>query len=195
MQKILTKKQENKKTRQKQLIIGFVLILLMVVSTLGYALGDREKDENNPDKIEYKGIIFIKNMGFWEFNIENYQFITTYNPKEVENISFFSTLTLQDYISKPLYFTGENNDAIYEISRNLNRFVLRMQKACLLDGKCLEEDLPIKDCSEDNMIIIQEPLDDEIETIYEMDKCVFIIANSSNQMEYADAFLFHILGL
>ena len=194
MQKILTKKEQDKKTKQKQLIIGLVLILLMVFSTLGYALNDKSKENNNENKVQYNGVNFIKQGDFWEFHISSYQFLTMYNPEEVKDISFLNILTLQSYTNKPLYFVGENNDVIFELSKNLNGFVQRMQKACLSEEECSDENLPIKNCSEDNIIIIKEPLDDK-ETIYEEDNCAFIISNSSNQLKYADAFLFKILGL
>jgi len=192
MKKIVTKQEQAKKTRRNQLIIGGVLILLMVFSTLGYALSSRS-DEGESGKINYNGIEFVKSSEYWYFNIQGQDFITRYNPKEVENISFSSYLSIGNYQDKPLYFVG-SGDSVFEIGRNLDSFILRTQYACLVGEEC-EEDLPTKDCSEDNVIVIKEPLDNGTRSIYQNDNCIFIIADYINQTKYADAFIFEILGI
>ena len=57
-----------------------------------------------------------------------------------------------------------------------------------------DKDLPIKNCSEDNVIVIKEP-EKENENIHQEEKCVYITASFENQTKYADAFLFKILGI
>jgi len=195
MKKILTKKQKGEKSKRNQLVLGLLLISLMMLSTLGYALrGDKEEIE----KIEYKGIEFIKDdSGYWIFNIQDYDFITKYNPQEVENINFFNTLTLQNYYNKPLYFVGDYPEPFSELLGNLNSFVLRFNEACI-DNNCSKtKDLPIKNCSEDNLIIIQEiDYEDKTkETISQKENCVFITTSLGNQTKYADAFLYNLLGI
>lgn len=190
MRKILTKEEKEKKTRRNQLIIGILLIGLMVFSTLGYAL---RGDDEETKRIEYKDIKFIKDdSDYWSFNIEGYDFVTRYNPQEVEDIYFSNTLTLQNYANKPLYFVGNYQEPFFELSRNLNYFVLRFNDACL-DGNCSEvKGFPVKNCFDDNIIIIQESDEEEIL----IDKnCVFIKANEGNQTKYADAYLFRLLGV
>lgn len=193
IRKILTKEEKEKKTRRNQLIIGIVLILLMVLSTVGYALdgGNNEESEN----VKYNGIEFQKDSnGYWEFNLQNSIFNTKYNPDELKEINFFSTNTINNYLDKPLYFSGEGNDAFIEINRNLNSLILRVQDACISEKDCLGN-LPIKNCSVDNIIIAREPLDGEKESIYQNENCIFIISRPENQAKYADAFLFKILGI
>jgi len=193
MRKILTKQEQERKTKLMVAILGLILIGLMVFSTLGYALGSKDEDSKNK-KIVYNEIEFIQdNSEYWYFNVQEQNFATKYNPKQVENISFSSYLNFNTYVGNPLYFIGEG-EGIYEISRNLNEFVLRMQNACLLEEDC-ENDFPIKNCSVDNIIIIQEPEEDGSETIYQEENCVFIISSLENQTMYADAFLFGILGI
>ena len=165
---------------------------IMLFGTLGYAFGGRDEENNN--KIEYKGIEFVQdNSGYWSFIFQNYQFTTKYNPQETEDIDFFTTTSINNYINQPLYFISNFNEPNFEISRNLNQFVLRMQNACLDEEDC-EADMPVKNCSEDNIIIIQEPEDSE-NKIYEQEKCVFIVADFENQTKYTDVFLFKILGI
>ncbi len=193
MRKIISREEKSKKIKRNQLIIGIVLIGVMVFGTLGYAFGGGR--EENSDKIEYKGIEFTQDdSGYWRFNIQGYDFSTKYNPKETEDIGFFIYSSINDYVNQPLYLVSEFNEPNFEISRNLNQFVLRINEACLSE-EC-EKDLPIKNCSVDNIIIIQElENEDEIENIYQEENCVFITANFENQTRYTDAFLFKILGI
>ena len=66
-----------------------------------------------------------------------------------------------------------------------------MQDACIEKKGC-EGNLPIKNCSESNIIILKE--EDYIE-ISQEDECVFITAPYAEQTRAADAFLFKILGV
>lgn len=191
MRKILTKEQKDKKNRFNQIVIGVLLIGLMLFGTLGYAFSGREED--NSEKIDYNGIEFIQDdSGYWIFIVQNYEFITQYNPEEIKEIVFSGFSSINDYSEKPLYFVSDYNEPNFEISKNLDRFVSRMQNACL-DENC-EYDFPIKDCSVDNIIVVNEPEDDN-EKIYQQEKCIFIIADIENQTKYADAFIFKILGV
>ena len=193
MKKIVTRNEKDKKVRRNQLIIGIILIGIMTFGTVGYAFSD--KSNENSEKIEYKGTEFIKADEYWNFNLNGNSFVMKYNPKEVENITFSSYLSINSYTNKPLYLVSDFNEPNYEISRNLNSFVLRMQNSCISEEDCIGN-LPIKNCSEDNVIIIKElKTEDEKESIYQQDNCVFITASSENQARYADAFLFKILGI
>ncbi|MBD3253318.1 hypothetical protein GF386_06295 [Candidatus Pacearchaeota archaeon] len=191
MKKIISKSEKDKKSRKNQLIVGLVLILLMVLSTLGFALTGRTEDKNN-EKIEYRDVVFIRESGFWISQIKGKNFITTYNAREVENFSFPGYLTIENYRNNPLYFVGDGGNPVSEIARNLEDVALRMQNACLSEN--CSENLPVKNCSTDNIIIIKEPLNEE-ENIYQKENCVFIIGSYQNQTKMADAFLFHLAGI
>jgi len=200
MRRIITKTQQNKKTKRNQLIIGLLLIGLMLFSVIGYALSGRGAEENL-EKIEYNGIEFLQdNSGYWSFKIDGIDFLTKYNPKETEKISFSSDLNINDYSNKPLYFVGIFQEPNFEINRNLNSLVLRVQEACLSKKDC-KNDLPIKNCSVDNIIVIKElEIDleeesEEKENIYQQENCIFITASLGNQTKYADKFLFNVLGI
>ena len=201
MRRITTKTQQDKKIKRNQLIIGLLLIGLMFFSVIGFALSGRGQ-EKTIKKIEYNGIEFLQdNSGYWYFNIQGQNFITKYSPEETEDILFSSSLSLGTYSNKPLYFVGIFQEPTFEINRNLNSFVLRVQEACLSKKDC-ENDLPIKNCSIDNIIVINELKSDlegdgneEKENIYQQENCVFITAGLGNQTKYADKFLFNILGI
>ncbi len=193
MQKIITKEEKLKKEKRNQLIVGGILILLMLLSTLGYALTGRS-DTNSSVKVNYKGISFVKNSDYWLFSYNGNDFSTGYYPEETKNISFSNKLTLTDYTKKPLYFVSESGQPNTEIVRNLNNIILRLQPACLLSSDC-SGNYPIKDCSQDNIIIIKMPVNNESENIYQSEKCVFITVSEQEETRYADAFLFSILGI
>ena len=191
MRKILGKKDNSK---QNQLILGIGLILLMLFSVLGYALGGRSNNEDS-QKIKYKGIEFIQdNSGYWKFDVQGNEFITKYNPEEVQDINFNGNSVLTDFQDKPLYFVGNSQESIIEIARNLERFVLRIQNACIDEEGC-EGDLPIKNCFEDNIIIIKESEEDKDENIYQQGNCIYINTNYTNQTRYADKFIYNLLGI
>lgn len=194
MRKIISLEEKDNKTKRNQLIIGGVLILIMIFSTVGYALGDKEDKEE--DKKEYNGIEFIKDSsGYWYFEIQGQQFTIINNPENISKISFLSYLTLNNYLNKPLYFIGDIGEGSSEISRNLiERFVLRVQQACLEKENCTGN-FPVKNCSSDNLIVFKEVLNNETERMYQEEKCVFIFAKSENQSKYADKFLFKLLGI
>lgn len=192
MRKIISREDRDRKNKLNQIIIGVILIAVMIFGTLGYAFSGGG-DEETSEKIEYKGTEFIQDDSeYWRFNIQGYDFITRYNPLETGDMYFFISLSINDYVNKPLYFVSEFQEPIFEINRNLKSFVSRINEACLDEENCLD-DLPIKNCSIDNIIVIREP-EDEIKEISQEENCIFITADFGNQTRYADAFLFRVLG-
>jgi hypothetical protein len=194
MKSIITREESEKKTKRNQLIMGIILILIMTLSTVGYALSTKES-ESEIGKLKYNGIEFVKESDYWYFNFQGKDFITKYNPKETENASAgFVYSKINDFADEPLYFVGNFQEANFELKRNLYAFALRMQDACIKSINCSSDSLPVKNCSSDNVIIIQES-ENKKESIYQENKCVFIFADMNNQTMYADALLFKIMGI
>ncbi len=192
MKKIVSKKiREKRKTRNKT-IVGLVLVALMLFSTAGYAFFSSPQKETK--KIEYNNVNFILNEnGFWQFEFQNKLFYTQHNPKETENISVPILKTLNNYKEMPLYFlNGEGGKQ--EIMRNFQGFVSKMQDACVEDyeKKCEDENLPLKNCSQHNIIIFEES---EITEIKEEKNCVILFSPYNEQERVSDAFIFKILGI
>lgn len=190
MRKITSKYKEDKKKRRNGMIIGLILVGVMLFSVLGYAF--RGEGDNNVGKIDYNGFEFIEQNGFWFTDIENLQFSFRYNPQQVEEIN--SELKyLNNYYGKPLYISSENSEAELEIYRNLfyqTQIVQRMQSACLDEKEC-DENLPVKTCV-DNFIIIKK---NNISGIIQEKNCVFIQGREENLTQITDEFLFKILGI
>lgn len=188
MRKIKTREEREKKERRNRVIIGIILVGLMIFSTAGYAFYNREGDLN---KIKYNNVKFeLKNDGLWHFLAGNEEYQTVYNPKELENISVNSNLNLENYKNRPLFFSYDSNiNAINEILRNLGRFIPRTQKVCI--NQC-EENLPIKNCSEENIIIIREGGENVIK---KESSCVYLISEEGESLKITDKFLFQLLEI
>jgi hypothetical protein len=193
MKKILTSNEKAKKGKFNQIILGFFLIAIMLFSTLGYALGGKEAKDSK-EVIQYKDIEFTRTTGYWNFNLNNQEFNTLFNPEELIDIQAPIQTNLQNYNQQPLYLVGGITESSLEIIRNLNPFLLRVNNACLSEVDC-NGDFPIKNQSTDNILIIQEPSEDEEERIYQQEKAIFIIASTENQTRYVDAVFFKILGI
>jgi len=190
MRKIISKKDEQKKQKRTQLIVGILLILIMALSTIGYSLNNNSEDET--EKIIYNDIEFIRENNLWDADIGNFQFNFLYNPTETEEIN--STLNyLNEYYNLPLYIYSENSDAMMEIYRNLfyyNQIVERVQEACP-DGEICAKEIPVKNCT-NNFIIIKKS---EISEIKQKDNCVFISGKDEELAKITDGFLFKISGI
>jgi len=176
--------------------IGLILVVIMLFSTMGYGFLNKRGTEDNGKNlkvIKYNGVEFKKNGLGWEFEIENKKFLTKYNPQETENISLPFIVSLQNYHNKPLYFVSKNSEAVREIGRNLNNFISRNpQYACLEKQECDKEDLPVKNCTNDNIIIIKESRET---SNYKQDNCIFIEGEYEENIKVADALLFKILEI
>lgn len=187
MRKIVSKHAEGKKTRRNQLIVGLVLIFIMFFSVVGYSFTG--KTVENSGKINYNGYEFAEQNGFWVLNIGNL-FFFKYNPEQVEK-SYALVNPLSNYYQKPLYISSENQEAEREIYVNLRQVALRIQSACLEGEECRGENLPVKTCR-DNFIIIRE---DNSSYINQDENCVFIQAPQENLTKLTDEFLFKTLGI
>ncbi len=198
MKRIISNEDRERVNRRNQLIVGIILILLMLFSTVGFAFSFGISG-NAVEEIEYNGIEFSRdvNTGYWNFNIDNNDFFTVYNPEEVQDIKFVNHKTMQNYAGKPLYFIGEAGDGFAELYRAISNFALRIGGACL-DEEC-KEDYPIKNCEIDNVIIIEEVIDNVEDNIEEgvttQNNCVYIRAKPENLVKYVDAYLFNLLGI
>ncbi|MEM0465324.1 MAG: hypothetical protein QXW97_01330 [Candidatus Pacearchaeota archaeon] len=198
--KILTQEQKNRKIRRNQLLIGGFLILIMVFATAGYSLMSGNKSDTDiGKKIKYNGVVFTLNSNFyWEFNKNGINFATQFNPNEVKDVKIYLTgFNPQSYREKVLYTAGEpdNFDLLININQLvLNGFIKRHSRACLSTEDCTEN-APVKNCNEDNIIILREAKKNEEERIYNEGNCVYIISSYANQTKSVDAFIFKFLEI
>jgi hypothetical protein len=188
MRALESKQEIEKRRRRNQWIIGGILILVMLGSTFGYAFYQLGS-QNTTDKVEYNGYTFLDQNGFWTTTIGSSKFIFKYNPTQVERIQT-QVRYLNSYSGLPLYISSEDYASSGEIYNNLNGMVQRFQGACLNETNC-QEDWPIKDCS-NNFIIIKIANDSKI---YQDQNCVFIEGKQENLTQITDEFLFWITSI
>jgi len=188
MRRLVSKEEEERKRKRNQIIAGVVLAVVMILSTIGFAIqgnSSSSTDIISENQTTYNGFTFINQNGLW--TLEN--FIFRYNPNEVENISS-GINKLSSYEGKPAYVYSEDSEAEAEIAVNIGQVAQRIQKACPKDENCTE-DIPVKTCS-DNFIIIKES---DISSIVQNNSCVLINGPKENLTLLADGFLFKTLGV
>jgi len=192
MRRITSKKDEEKKRKRNQLIVGIFLIFVMVFSTLGYGFLGKPQEENTDDSddVIYNGYEFEYQNGFWLLNYQGIDLVFNNNPEQVNKIySIVNPIT--NYQQKPLYIYSESPSAEAEIYVNLNKIALRVQSACPEDINCTNENLPTKTC-EDNFIIITQG---NYSNIIQDNNCVLIEGPEEDLLKITDEFLFKTLGI
>ena len=184
--RIRSKEEISRKQKRNKILVGGILIGLMVLSTVGFSLISRVSDSESSN-VNQNGFDFYKRGGVWSTEIDGQTFTFQYLPLEVLEVDIDGFFDLNTYYNEPLYFVG-NNPAIPEILSNLERYILRYQEACLDEKNC-REDLPIKDCNQNNLIIFVE---NGSSKVYSEGKCVYL---SGNTIKSADAFLYEVLKI
>jgi len=199
MRKITTKSSEAKRKKRNQIIIGVVLVFVIFGSVFGVIVNSFGKDKNSSKKINYNGLEFLEQNGFWFTDTEGMNFVFKYSPEQTKDILFYKNL--EDYYDQTLYISSESDEASTEIYRNMNEIVQRMQSACLgrlnnltnetsIEGEC-DESLPVKTC-DNNIIIIREG---NFSDIREEDNCVFVEGEKENLTMITDEFLYRLFKI
>jgi hypothetical protein len=193
MRKIITRDEIEKKETRNKTIVGVVLVLIMVTSTLAYSFFSAEPEEKR-EKITYNGIEFSEQEnGLWRFEIQGTVFYTQYTPQETENIISVIFRGPGDYGGRTLFFIGEGPGR-REIETNMvGKIVPRSQDGCIIEyEENCKNNTPIKECSSDNIIIIEES--EDIELVQD-ENCIIMKSPYQEQTRIADAFLFKLLGI
>ncbi len=207
MKKIISKSEKQKKDTRNKTIVGIILVMIMILSVMGYGFMNTDSQVNNEEeneKIKFGDIEFEKNnYDLWQTEISGYGFYFNYLPNETINVNTENISEINNYIDKPLYVYTENSGAGNQIIGNLGQFILRSQSACpdsdLLneDGLSLEckENAPLKNCT-NNFIVIKEIKGDIRENkIKQIKNCVVISGTEENLLKLSDEFLYKIIGI
>lgn len=181
--------------RRNNIILGVVMIVLLVGSSLGYSL--MSGSGRNSNEVSEMGFDFVRDRGVWKMFIGNELFGFRNLPSAVSNVEVNLSVELGMYKGKPIYFVN-SGEGTSEILANLDRYILRYQEACFASNgmtsagpgneTICEGNLPMKDC-DSNLIIFEEGNDTRV---YSEDNCVFIVGDASLG---SDAFLYEVLGI
>jgi hypothetical protein len=187
MRKIISQTSKEGKEARNRRIMVIIVAVIMLFSVIGYSFKGFSSDE--VERKNYGGIEFQLTERGWYFSIQGLEFIMQYLPEDTMNISTNITLDTQSYVNSPLYFSTDSlPEGIREIEGNLYNIVPRMQYACL-DENCTE--YAIKNCSEDNIIIIKEYNETFIS---QEDNCITIYTINDEVIRASDRFLYKIFG-
>ncbi|MEK6879714.1 MAG: hypothetical protein AABY22_08915 [Nanoarchaeota archaeon] len=188
MRPIETQTDREQKQKRNQILIGIILIALMVFSTLGYAAFNGFGG-NNDGSFKYNGFKFKNVNGLWTTNINGADYFFLYKPQEVNKRELILN-PLNYYYNKPLYINSDNFEAQQEITRNFYYISESIREACLKGEDCNNENLPIKTC-EDNFIIIKEGEN----KIVQDKNCVFISGEFDSLVSLTNEFLYKLLDI
>jgi hypothetical protein len=190
MRRILSAEIEEAKRKRKQVIIGGILILIMLLSTFGIIIDSFGKKDNSQEII-YNKIKFENQDGFWFAQNGNLNLVTKYNPFETENFTINENLVIDGFYNQPLYLYFDDDSAGQEILRNfdsqVNNIVTRTQLACPEESNC-SENWPKKNC-DNNFIIIR--LSNQ-SSVIQKNKCIYIESNKEEITQLTDEFLFKL---
>lgn len=191
-ERISSKNKQKNKQKKNQLYLGIALSVLMLFSVFGVMVNSFGK-EDEIEKITYNGLEFIKKNSIYELTIGGNDFYFSENPNNINDASYKVELnrTLPQYAGKPLYLDILDYEVTKEIYQNIEGYPLRIQNACYNEKDCPSKDFPIKDCS-DNMIIIRESNQNRI---YQNESCVFIQGDTEELIKLTDLFLLKIMGI
>lgn len=184
MRKIVSKEVSAKKRRRNQVVVGLVLVMLMLLSTLGYAF--QSFDGNRT--ITYNGREFVEQGGTWFVQFGIFQFAFSYNPKQVSP-STANLSTLEIYYNEPVYIYSESLEARNEVEFNLNQVASIIEYACVEEENC--EWGYVIDCTDTSVIIRLS----ETSSIRQEEKCLIIESPQQSLVRNVDSALFKIIGI
>lgn len=185
MRKIKTAGELNKNKKRNQIIVGAVLVILMIISTAGYAfMNDKESDTSTTRS--YNGLKFYRVGGSWQVVINGNTLYFQNFPNDTNEVQLSGNFNLSSYSGKPLYFVN-SNAASQEILADIGKYTLRYQEACLNNTGC--ENLPVKSCK-DNVIVFD--LNATETKVRQENNCVYI---SGDFIKASDAFIYRLFGI
>ncbi len=192
IRRLETKKDELKKEKRIQFILAGVLVLILFGSVFGIVMNSFGGSSQD-DELIYNGYSFKIESGFYTVEIGGAKFYFSENPKDVDLIEKEVNLNrfLSSYSGKNVYISSNDYLLSSEIIRNFNLYVLRIQGACKEGEVCVDENLPIKTC-EDQLIVIKEA---EENKIYEEENCVYIEGDIGDLLKLTDEFLLRQIGI
>ncbi len=188
LKKIKTEKQIQYEKKRNQLIVGVVLSLLMVLSSVGYAVMSNDSGDSSTLTKKYGNLVFTQTNGFWATQVSGKTLFFNSLPEEVSNVSVNGTISINDYYEKSVYFVNSNG-AVNGVANALTNVAFKMQEACLEGQDCTNKDLPVKNCND--TLIIFDPLV-QPSSIQKIGNCIYLYGDS---FKSADKFIYRLFNI
>ena len=183
MRKVGSIEEESQKRKRYAQIFSIALLVILTVSTLGYAFFSNPDTTSSTPTSSGSSVVQQISDGQWGFDIGSNQILLSTSPEQAKNITLKDQPNLADFTQQVVYIDG--SDAVTtDLTQVLSPYASRVQSACY--GAC-NRDVPEKDCN-DTLIVWT---DSNKQQIYKQDKCYFIDGNESA----VDAFVYSLFGL
>jgi len=186
MRKILTAEEIASRDKRRNQIITIVLLLILLISSAGYAFTYRADNQNAIDPQSNK----VQNYGNqWVVNWGGTQHVFSSSPESSFNATELDFAPdISKYYNKPLYIYSKSDIISNEIAVNLGVYAERTNRACYEDYEdCEKSDWPTKNCT-DNLIVYTSANENKIT---QEDNCIFI----EGDIRAVDAFLYREIGI
>ena len=180
MRKILSQIELEKKRKRNTAILSIFMLVLLLVSTLSYAVFSNPSASTNEEAQQTQQTKLPTDKISFQYQGIGINLISTY--MSIENIPVDISLTPESYLGGNIYIESDNQGILQELASTIGSFS-RLQEACY--GKC-EENLPEKTC-DDNLIVWKESAENKV---YQENNCVFI----EGDISAADAFIYKLFN-
>jgi|SRR3989338_2067756 len=168
MKSLETQSTREAREQKRKRIIGISLLIIMVLSTAGYAFASFQGNRE-PEPI----------VTGTQLKVGDRTFALVNSKDSISSIDVPVSLRLQDYVGKQLYLDSNFPAGSYEIISTIGAFSEKIQDACY--GSC-DKNLPEKDCSS-LMIILNSS---SASKVWQNESCVFI----EGDLRAVDAFIY-----
>jgi hypothetical protein len=200
-----TRSEQQKRQRTRNIIIGTIIVVLMIMSTVGYVLVDRTSQEEQNGSNTYNGFKFLESINGWQTTVGTNTLVISYLPQELMefNGTGISSSDLYGFTGKIVYIAISDEQEGYassDLYNNLNLVALRVNFACPADKEnssfCQDRNLPIKSCDDaslDSKIIV---FNNETKAGYEYkNSCLIIKGQGSEIIKASDNFIYKLFGV
>lgn len=186
MKKIKTQEETDKERKRNTIIISVFFLVLLVLSSLGYAVMSKS-DSSNSQKASYGNLKFIQQNGYWQTIINGKTLFFTELPQNLNEISTEANISLSDYYSQQVYIVNPNS-AAPQLANALSGIAGSIQEACINESECGNKDLPLKNC--DSYLIIYNSSQEN--SIFRQGNCVYLDGDS---FKVTDKFVYNLYGI
>ncbi|HLC54765.1 MAG TPA: hypothetical protein VJK07_04040 [Candidatus Nanoarchaeia archaeon] len=179
MKAIQTAEQRESSRKRRTQVMGIVLVVLMLGSTIGYAFSlffsSTSPDTAAPQILPPTNQPITINHNGLSFQLLSVQ-------DDIAGIPVNITVRISDYVNFPVFIAAEEVSANQELTAVIGRYASRIQQACY--GPCAQQDLPEKECDE-NLIVVNASTSN---SIFQQERCIFI----QGDIRAVDAFLYNL---
>lgn len=173
--------EERKKRRNKYLGIG--LLVIMTISSLGYAFISGDEDSDEKDAPRGDGI--FEQNGQWIARYGQINLVFNTDPEEAKNVSSDINLNMNNFTQGKVYVADKEGVLIGILTQSIGKYA-SINEACY--GVCAE-DLPEKNCSGPDYLIIWNRTAEN--ALWESGNCIFI----DGDIKAVDAFVYRAFVL